>query len=128
MRSICLKLAKCRHDTLKTTNRHFPTVTRHETRRICNIFHTISPFSFYETARLIKRINSSFFEIGAFIIAFKRNINSRIYPTEKYREKDSVIRHLDALIWPTLSKRFAFAFYRPCFHINIYFKIFIEKF
>ena len=40
-----------------------------------------------------------FFKIGAFIIAFKRNINSRIYPTEKCREKDGVIRHLDALIW-----------------------------
>ena len=72
----------------------------------------MSPFSFYETARLFK--NSSFFKIGAFIIAFKRNINSRIYPTQKCREKDGVIRHLDALIWPTLSKRFAFALYKPC--------------
>ena len=75
------------------------------------IFLSFSPFSFYETARLFK--NSSFFKIGAFIIAFKRNINSRIYPTEKCREKDGVIRHLDALIWPTLSKRFAFALYQP---------------
>ena len=54
-----------------------------------------------------------FFKIGAFIIAFKRNINSRIYPTEKCREKDGVIRHIDVLIWPTLSKRFAFALYQP---------------
>ena len=74
---------------------------RHDTRHICVIFHTVSPFSFYGTARLFK--NSSFFKIGAFIIAFKRNINSRIYPTEKCREKDGVIRHIDALIWPTLS-------------------------
>ena len=76
------------------------------------IFISFSPFSFYETARLFK--NCSFFKICAFIIAFKRNINSRIYPTEKCREKHGVIRHLDALIWPTLSKRFAFALYQPC--------------
>ena len=75
------------------------------------IFISFSPFSFYETARLFK--NCSFFKICAFIIAFKRNINSRIYPTEKCREKHGVIRHLDALIWPTLSKRFAFALYQP---------------
>ena len=88
----------------------------HDTRHICDIFHTISPFSFYETARLFK--NSSFFEIGAFIIAFKRNINSRIYPTEQYRETDGVIRHLDALIWATLSKRFAFVLYQPCIYLR----------
>ena len=129
MRSICLRLAKCRHDTLIQSkrkqpiaiflqlyvtirvtsalffirSRHFPVVLA--------IFLSFSPFSFYETARLFK--NSSFFKIGAFIIAFKRNINSRIYPTEKCREKDGVIRHIDALIWPTLSKRFAFALYQP---------------
>ena len=89
----------------------FSTVIRHDTRHICVIFHTISPFSFHETARLFK--NSSFFKIGAFIIAFKCTINSRIYPTEKCMEKYGVIRHIDALIWPTLSKRFAFALYQP---------------
>ena len=44
----------------------------------------------HSPARLFE--NCSFFKIGAFIIAFKRNINSRIYPTVKCREKDGVIR------------------------------------
>ena len=67
-----------------------------------------------------------FFKIGAFIIAFKRNINSRIYPTEKCREKDGVIRHIDALIRPTLSKRFAFALYQPWFHALVCGVLFIS--
>ena len=29
----------------ETTNRHFPTVIRNDTRHICVIFHTTSPFS-----------------------------------------------------------------------------------
>ena len=122
MRSICLRLAKCRHDTLIQSKRkqQIAIFLQYTSRYASHlryfsydlaIFLSFSPFSFYETARLHK--NSSFFKFGAFIIAFKRNINSRIYPTEKCREKDGVIRHLDALIWPTLSKRFAFALYQP---------------
>ena len=129
MRSICLRLAKCRHDTLiqskrkqqiaiflqlYVTIRVTPALFFIRSRHfhfVLAIFISFSPFSFYETARLFK--NCSFFKICAFIIAFKRNINSRIYPTEKCREKHGVIRHLDALIWPTLSKRFAFALYQP---------------
>ena len=116
------RLAKCRHDTLIQSKRkqqiaiflqftsRYASHLRYFSYDLA-IFLSFSPFSFYETARLLK--NSSFFKIGAFIIAFKRNINSRIYPTEKCREKDGVIRHIDALIWPTLSKRFAFALYQP---------------
>ena len=122
MRSICLRLAKCRHDTLIQSKRKQQIaiflqlyVTIRVTPVLFSydlaIFISFSPFSFYETARLFK--NCSFFKICAFIIAFKRNINSRIYPTEKCREKHGVIRHLDALIWPTLSERFAFALYQP---------------
>ena len=122
MRSICLRLAKCRHDTLIQSKRKQQIaiflqlyVTIRVTSALFIIrsrhFPVVLAIFFYETARLFK--NSSFFQIGAFIIAFKRNINSRIYPTEKCREKDGVIRHLDALIWPTLSKRFAFALYQP---------------
>ena len=85
--------------------------TPYDTRHIRDIFHTISPFSLYVTARLFK--NSSFFEISAFIIAFKHNINSRIYHTEKCGDNDSIIRRLDA----TLSKRFTFALYQPWDHI-----------
>ena len=123
MRSICLRLAKCRHDTLIQSKRkqqiaiflqfyasRYASHLRYFSYDLA-IFISFSPFSFYETARLFK--NCSFFKICAFIIAFKRNINSRIYPTEKCREKHGVIRHLDALIWPTLSKRFAFALYQP---------------
>ena len=101
MRSICLRLAKCRHDTLIQSKRKQQIaiiLQLHVTIRVTSAIFLIrsrhfllfSPFSFYEIARLFK--NSSFFEIGAFIIAFKRNINSRIYPTEKCGDKDGVIR------------------------------------
>ena len=123
MRSICLRLVKWCHDTLIQNKRkqQIAIFLQYTSRYAPHpryfsydpaIFLSFSPFSFYETAQLFK--NSSFFKFGAFIIAFKRNINSRIYPTKKCREKDGVIRHLDALIWPTLSKRFAFALYQPC--------------
>ena len=128
MRSICLRLAKRRHDTLIQSKRKQQiAIFLQLTSRYAShqrylsydfaIFLSFSPFSFHETARLFK--NSSFFKIGAFIIAFKCNINSRIYPTEKCREKDGVIRHIDALIWPTLSKRFAFALYQPWSHFSV---------
>ena len=68
----------------KTTKRHFPKIICHDTRQIRDILHPISLFSFYVTPRLFK--NSSLFEIGAFINAFKHNINSRIYHTEKCRD------------------------------------------
>ena len=108
MRSIRIRLAKCRHYTLIQSKRKQQIaifLQLHITIRVTSailfirdlaISVSFSTFSFYETARLFK--NSSYFEIGAFTIAFKRNINSRIYPTEKCREKDGVIRHL-TLVW-----------------------------
>ena len=82
-------------------------------RKLFFSVHTISPF-FFRSRHFPSMKLRDCSKIIAFIIAFNRNINSRIYPTEKCREKDGVIRHLDALIWTTLSKRFAFALYRPC--------------
>ena len=116
MRSICLRLAKCRHDTLIQIKRKQQIaifLQLHVTIRVTSaIFLIRSRRFFFMKPRDCSKI-LVFFEIGAFIIAFKRNINSLIFPTEKCREKYGVFRHLDALIWPTLSKRFAFALYQP---------------
>ena len=116
MRSICLRLAKCRHDTLIQSERKQQIaifLQFHVTMRVTSTIFFIRSRHFPSMKLRDCSKIPVFFEIAAFIIAFKRNINSRIYPTEKSREKDGVIRHIDALIWPTLSKRFAFALYQP---------------